>query len=97
GRAGEIYNASAATDVTSRRLSEAMAAAVGVPLRDISAEDAKAQLGATVAFFLAAENRASGEKARRELGWTPRGPGILEEIGSSKGSYGELAKALRKQ
>ncbi|KAK6223483.1 nad dependent epimerase [Colletotrichum tabaci] len=97
GRAGEIYNASAATDVTSRRLSEAMAAAIGVPLRDISAEDAKAQLGATVAFFLAAENRASGEKARRELGWTPRGPGILEEIGSSKGSYGELAKALRKQ
>ncbi|WYZ39611.1 hypothetical protein EsH8_III_001525 [Colletotrichum jinshuiense] len=92
GRAGEIYNASAATDVTSHQLSVAMAEAVGVPLNDISADDARAQFGPTVAFFLAAENRASGGKAREDLGWAPQGPGILEEI--SKGSYREVAKAL---
>ncbi|KZL75077.1 nad dependent epimerase [Colletotrichum incanum] len=94
GRAGEIYNASSATDITSIQLSQAMAAAIDVPLRNISVEDARAQMGPTVAFFLAAENRASGAKAKKELGWSPRGLGILEEI--SKGSYREVAKALKK-
>ncbi|KAG7047144.1 alcohol dehydrogenase [Colletotrichum scovillei] len=94
GRAGEIYNASSATDVTSFELSEAISAAVQVPLRDISMEIAKEQLGQTISFFLSTENRASGAKARKELGWDPRGLGILEDI--SKGSYVEVAKALKK-
>ncbi|KXH56643.1 hypothetical protein CNYM01_06537 [Colletotrichum nymphaeae SA-01] len=94
GRAGEIYNASSATDVTSLELSEAISAAVQVPLRDISMEIAKEQLGQTISFFLSTENRASGAKARKELGWDPRGLGILEDI--SKGSYVEVAKALKK-
>ncbi|KAJ0325781.1 hypothetical protein COL5a_007290 [Colletotrichum fioriniae] len=94
GRAGEIYNASSATDVTSFQISEAISAAVQVPLRDISMEVAKTQLGQTISFFLSVENRASGAKAKKELGWDPRGLGILEDI--SKGSYVEVAKALRK-
>ncbi|EXF78626.1 alcohol dehydrogenase [Colletotrichum fioriniae PJ7] len=94
GRAGEIYNASSATDVTSFQISEAISAAVQVPLRDISMEVAKTQLGQTISFFLSVENRASGAKAKKELGWDPRGLGILEDI--SKGSYVEVAEALRK-
>ncbi|KXH29211.1 hypothetical protein CSIM01_00939 [Colletotrichum simmondsii] len=94
GRAGEIYNASSATDVTSFELSEAISAAVRVPLRDISMEVAMKQLGQTISFFLSTENRASGAKARKELGWDPRGLGILEDI--RKGSYVEVAKALEK-
>ncbi|KAF4779491.1 alcohol dehydrogenase [Colletotrichum scovillei] len=72
----------------------AISAAVQVPLRDISMEIAKEQLGQTISFFLSTENRASGAKARKELGWDPRGLGILEDI--SKGSYVEVAKALKK-
>ncbi|KAK1533195.1 alcohol dehydrogenase [Colletotrichum paranaense] len=94
GLAGEIYNASSATDVTSFQISEAIAAAVHVSLRNISLEVAQAQLGQTISFFLSTENRASGAKARKELGWDPRGLGILEDI--SKGSYMEVAKALKK-
>ncbi|OLN96644.1 Uncharacterized protein C2A9.02 [Colletotrichum chlorophyti] len=94
GRAGEIYNASSATEVTSRQISQEIATAVGVPLRDISKEDAVAQLGPMVSFFLSVENRASGKKARVELGWEPRGPGILEDI--TEGSYREVAKAIGK-
>ncbi|GKT62855.1 NAD dependent epimerase [Colletotrichum tofieldiae] len=87
GRAGEIYNASSAADIASLQLSRAMAAAVDVPLRDVGVEDARA-------FFLAAENKAPGAKAKKELGWSPRGPVILEEI--SKGSYREVAKARKR-
>ncbi|GKT42811.1 uncharacterized protein ColSpa_02992 [Colletotrichum spaethianum] len=94
GRAGEIYNAGLATNVTLLQLSQAIAAAVSVPLRNISLEDAMTQLWPTVALFLAVDNRASGEKAKKELGWTSRGPGILEDI--SKGLYLEVAKALQK-
>ncbi|KAK7455662.1 hypothetical protein CaCOL14_012740 [Colletotrichum acutatum] len=94
GRTGEVYNASSSTDVTSFQISEAISAAVKVPLRDINLDVAKEQLGQTISFFLSAENRASGAKAKEELGWEPRGLGILEDI--SKGSYMEVAKALKK-
>ncbi|KAF6830610.1 alcohol dehydrogenase [Colletotrichum musicola] len=94
GRAGEIYNASSSTDVTSREVLEAIAEAVGVPVVDLSKEDAEARMGPMVAFFLSVENRASGAKAREELGWQPRGLGILEEI--REGSYQAVAGALRK-
>ncbi|MCJ1398522.1 hypothetical protein MMC11_001722 [Xylographa trunciseda] len=94
GTAGEVYNASGATDVTAHQMFEAMATALDVPLRDIAFADAQARLGETFAWFLSAENRASGAKAVREFGWQPHGMGILDEI--SKGSYQAVAKALRK-
>ena len=93
GKAGEVFNASGATDVTARQLFEAMAAALGVPLWDITFADAEARMGETFAYFLTVENRASGAKAAKELGWRPKGTGILEEI--SKGSYQAVAEALR--
>ncbi|KND93442.1 Uncharacterized protein TOPH_01675 [Tolypocladium ophioglossoides CBS 100239] len=94
GKPGDVFNASSATDVTARQLFEAMAAALGLPLRDISFAQAQTQLGEVFARFLSAENRASGEKARGVLGWEPKGMGILDEI--SRGSYPALAAELRK-
>lgn len=93
-KAGELFNASAATDVTARQIFDAIAAALGVPVQDIAYADALAQLGETFAWFLKAENRASGAKAVNELGWQPNGMNILDEI--SKGSYQAVAKTLRK-
>ena len=95
GKSGEIFNASSSTDLTVRQLSDAIAAEIGVPVRDITYEEAVAQMGETFAWFLKAENRASGEKARKELGWEPQGVGILEDI--SKGSYQAVAEPLRKK
>jgi nucleoside-diphosphate-sugar epimerase len=94
GKAGELFNASGATDVTARQIFDAIAAALGVPVRDITYADALAKVGETFAWFLKAENRASGAKAVKELGWQPNGTGILDEI--NKGSYQAVAEALRK-
>jgi nucleoside-diphosphate-sugar epimerase len=84
-KAGEIYNASSATDVTAREMSEGIAEALGLPIRSLTRAEAVAQFGETLSRFLMAENRASGAKARNELGWEPKEIGILEEI--KKGLY----------
>ena len=94
GKAGEIYNASGGTDVTFRQMFGAMATALDLPLRKISYEDAKSQLGDTVAWLFSAENRASGAKAQKLLGWKPTGVGCLEDI--NQGSYQAIAEGLRK-
>ncbi|KAK3339723.1 hypothetical protein B0T25DRAFT_467049 [Lasiosphaeria hispida] len=95
GKAGEVFNASGATDVTARQLFEAMAEALRLPVWDITFADAEARMGETFALFLTAENRASGAKAAKELGWQPEGRGVLEDI--SKGSYQAVAEVLRKK
>lgn len=94
GKAGELFNASGSTDFTARQIFDAIAAALEVPVRDMTYEDAQTQVGETFAWFLKAENRASGAKARKELGWQPKGPSILDEI--NHGSYQPVAQALRK-
>ncbi|KAB8360548.1 hypothetical protein FH972_024288 [Carpinus fangiana] len=93
GKAGEVYNATTATNLTARQIFDAIAAAVGVSVQDIAHDDAVKHIGVTFAWFLRAENRASGAKAVKELGWQPEGDGILEEI--SGGSYHTLAQSLR--
>ncbi|KAF4895770.1 hypotheticall protein [Colletotrichum fructicola] len=57
-------------------------------------EQVEKEFGPMMAFFLSVENRASGVKARKELGWEPKGMGVLEDI--RQGSYQAVAKALRK-
>lgn len=95
GKAGELFNGSSVTDLRARQIFDAIAETLGVPVRDISYEDALKQFGGTFAWFLRAQNRASGAKARKELGWEPKGMGILEEI--KKGSYQAVAKTLKQQ
>ncbi|PWY70506.1 NAD dependent epimerase/dehydratase, partial [Aspergillus heteromorphus CBS 117.55] len=94
GRAGEVYNASGDTTVTAREIFEAVAEIMGVEVRDLDFETAKGQFGEVLARFLSVENRASGEKARRELGWELKGRGILEDI--REGSYRQVAEEMRK-
>lgn len=94
GKAGEAYIASSTTDITARQMFDAMAAALGVPVRDISYDEAKAEMPEVFAWFLQAENRASGAKAVKELGWEPKATGILDDI--NNGSYQAVAQELRK-
>ncbi|KAM3074925.1 hypothetical protein ACMFMG_008331 [Clarireedia jacksonii] len=84
-KAGEVYNASADTNVTAREMSEGIAQALSLPIRNLTSAEIIAQFGETLGKFMAAENRASGAKARKELGWEPKSIGILEEI--KKGLY----------
>lgn len=93
-KGGEVFNASADTDVTAAELYKTIGEAVGVPVRDMSFDEAKEAMGEMVTWFLGAENRASGEKARRLLGWEVGEMGILDEI--KRGSYREVAEGLAK-
>ena len=92
GRAGEVYNATASTNVKASDMFDAIASLMQVPVRDITLAEAKSQVGDTFAWFLQAENRASSAKARRELGWEPKERGILDDI--SNGSYSAVAKQI---
>jgi len=49
GKAADVLNASGATDVTARHLFEAMAAALGAQVRDVTFADAEALMRRTVA------------------------------------------------
>ncbi|RDK45406.1 NAD dependent epimerase/dehydratase [Aspergillus phoenicis ATCC 13157] len=92
GVQGGVYNAGDKTEVTVGEILSAVADIMGVPVEDLGMEEAMKGLGDVVAGFLAAENRASGGRARRELGWECRGKGVLEDIkrGSYVGVVGEL-------
>ena len=92
GDAGDVFNASSQTDVTMRELFSAVNSAVGVDDADIAYDDALARFGENIAWFLRAENRASGAKAQKKLGWQPKGVPVLEDIKS--GSYVAVANAL---
>ncbi len=67
-------------------LTEAAAVAVGAPgAVPGSEEEAKARLGDYFAEVLLLDQRPVTTKARTELGWTPSGPGLVEEF--RQGSY----------
>ncbi|PYH91814.1 NAD(P)-binding protein [Aspergillus ellipticus CBS 707.79] len=94
GRAGEVYNASRDTKVTAKEIFGAVAEIMGVEVTDMDFETVKDRFGVVLARFLNVENRASGAKARTELGWEIKGQGILKEI--REGSYRQVAEELRK-
>lgn len=93
GRPGEVYNAGSSTTTTTRELSEAIADVLQVPVRHLTSADAQNVLGEIGVFFVTQENRASGSKAREELGWDPKGVGLIEDVRG--GSYTKVAATLR--
>ncbi|KAE9399320.1 putative NAD dependent epimerase/dehydratase [Gymnopus androsaceus JB14] len=94
GRAGEAYNVTYETDVTFRQLSEAMGQVLGLPVYSRSLEEmVNAGWIEFLVKFISTESRGSNAKAKKELGWEPKGKGILEEV--TLGSYVELAKGLK--
>lgn len=91
--AGSIYNATDATNITFREVAQAIADVLHVPIKSLTLEKAIEQLGEFFGKFLAANNRASSAKARKELGWEiQEKQGILADIRS--GSYVAVAKEL---
>lgn len=91
-KAGDVFNGTVSTTVTLREMAEAIGAALQVPVRSVSREEAEAIWGA-MTDFVQHENRASNRKAVEELGWQPEGIDMLTDIRS--GSYRVLAEKLQ--
>jgi len=91
--AGDVFNGAASTTVTVREMAEAIGAALELPVRSVSREEAQAVWGDMTAF-VQHENRALNRKAVQELGWQPKSIDRLTDIRS--GSYRGLAEKLRR-
>ena len=93
-KAGDVFNGTGSTTITLRELAEAIGAALELPVRSVSREEAEAQWGQFLTAFVQFENRPSNRKAVQQLGWQPKGIDMLTDIRS--GSYRDLALELRR-
>ena len=79
GWRGERYNAVAEEGVPMRRIAEVVGAGLGLPVKSVSAEQAKAHFG-WFALFAGFDLPASSDLTRQRLGWAPVGPGLIEDL-----------------
>jgi nucleoside-diphosphate-sugar epimerase len=76
---GARWHAAAEEGVTVREIAEVVGAGLGVPVRSVSGDEASAHFG-WLAPFAAMDMPASSERTRQRLGWTPTGPGLIEDL-----------------
>jgi nucleoside-diphosphate-sugar epimerase len=79
GKAGERYHAVAEEGVSARDIAEVVAAGMGLPLVSLSQEDAMAHFG-WMAMFAGVDMPASSAWTRQRLGWSPTGPGLVDDL-----------------
>ena len=79
GRHGERYNAVAEEGVPMRWIAEVIGAGLGLPVKSIPPEEAEAHFG-WFAMFASFDLPASSDLTRQRLGWTPVGPGLIEDL-----------------
>lgn len=79
GQRGERYNAVAEEGVTVREIAETVGAGLGLPVKSIPAGEAQDQFG-WFAIFADLDLSASSQLTRQRLGWTPTGPGLIEDL-----------------
>lgn len=84
GTAGTRYHAAAEEGVAFRDIAEAIGKGLNLPVVSIG-PDKVAEYFGWFANFAAINCRASSAKTQRELGWTPTGPGLLDDI--AQGHY----------
>lgn len=80
--AGSVYNA-VADVVVAREAAQAAADAAGVRAEPWSPAEAEEVWGGAVEAFLL-DHVVSADRARRELGWTPRRHGLLDELRTAR-------------
>jgi nucleoside-diphosphate-sugar epimerase len=79
GKAGGKYHAVAEEGVTVREIAEAIGQGLNIPVVSLSTEEAQEHFG-WLATFVGFDLPASSEQTRRELGWSPNGPGMLSDL-----------------
>ncbi|HET6228907.1 MAG TPA: NAD-dependent epimerase/dehydratase family protein [Longimicrobiaceae bacterium] len=89
-RPGSLYVAAAGEPVSMLDIAEAASRAGGAGGRTapLTRDEAQKALG-WMAGLVSVSSAASGERARRELGWSPHRPALLEEL--AHGSYVAVA------
>lgn len=79
GERNARYNAVAEEGVSAREIAEALGAGLKAPVVSLTPEEAPAYFG-WMAIFAGLDMAASSERTRRALGWTPEGPGLIEDL-----------------
>ena len=82
--AGAILHAVADEDVPTRTIAEIIGRKLGVPVASIPNESAAAHFGWLGRFF-AIDQPASSQLTRERMGWSPTGPGFIEDL--ERGHY----------
>ena len=77
--AGSRYNAVAEEGVPVRDIAAVIGKGLNVPVVSLSPEEAPAHFG-WLALFAAMDMPASSAQTRKQLGWTPTGPGLLADM-----------------
>jgi nucleoside-diphosphate-sugar epimerase len=68
--------------VPMREIAETIGRGLGLPVRSLTPDEARAHFG-WMAGFVAIDNPSSSEVTRQALGWQPSGPGLLEDMRDS--------------
>jgi nucleoside-diphosphate-sugar epimerase len=82
--AGSVVHGAAEAGIPTRAIAEALGARLGVPAASVDPQDAGAHFG-WISTFYGIDVVASNALTRERLGWTPTGPGLLEDIAA--GAY----------
>ena len=77
--AGAKYHAVAEEGVPMRDVAEAIGRSLKLPVKSISGEEAPGHFG-WLAMFTSHDLVASSEKTRQKLGWSPTGPGLIDDL-----------------
>ncbi len=81
GQAGRRYHATAENALPFRQIAAAVGRGLGLPVVSLSPDEAAQSLG-HLAAFAGKEMSASSDITRRELDWSPTGPGLIADIGA---------------
>ena len=79
GRAGARYHAVAEEGFSAREIAEVIGRGLKVPVVSLKPEEAAAHFG-WFARFAQWDLTGSSEKTRKELNWTPTGPGLITDL-----------------
>jgi nucleoside-diphosphate-sugar epimerase len=79
GEIGARYHAIAEEGVPAREIAEAIGRRLNLPATSISRERAPGYLG-PLARFATLDLTGSSAKTRKELGWSPTGPGLIADL-----------------
>lgn len=77
--AGARYNAVGEEGVSMKAIVETFAKGLGVPVKSITKDEVAKYLG-PFAMFAGHDMPASSAKTQRQLGWTPKGPSLIEDM-----------------
>ena len=79
---GARYNAVAEEGIAVRAIAEAIGAGLKIPVVSLSPEEAKAHFG-WLAMFVGMDMSASSLQTQQQVGWQPKGPGLIDDLEQS--------------